>query len=231
MGAKICQSISESGWAISACVCDFIYDFQTLIAAVIAIGAAWYAGSPVWQQLKDSNLQTYIMQRDTLAARLIEAEQRVARVAAELEGPLRQAQRVTMDASGEPIEVLPYDAFGVAGMLEGCADWYLVTLRGTEGDAVEKAKNELKQALDDLRATLSDVHWPVHNEQMCEDHNFTDVEWAEVERKAKEGAVIANEKVSTTLAANRALRTAQNHAIDEIRKRISRLDHRISGGA
>ena len=44
----------------------FIYNYQTLIAGVLAIGAAWYAGAPVWRQLKDSNLQTRIMHRETL---------------------------------------------------------------------------------------------------------------------------------------------------------------------
>ena len=66
----------------------FIYQYQTLVTGILAIGAAWYAGAPVWRQLKDSNLQTSIMHRETLAIRQREAEERAARVAKAIDGPL-----------------------------------------------------------------------------------------------------------------------------------------------
>ena len=103
----------------------------------------------MWRQLKDSNLQTQIMHRETLAIRLREAEERAARVAKAIDDPLWKAQDVTSDPEGEPLEISEHDAFGVEQMIEGRLDWYLVTLGGTEDAPVEAAKAALKVALKD----------------------------------------------------------------------------------
>lgn len=63
--------------------CDvgvFVYDFQPLIAGLVAIGAAYYEARPVWRQLADSNLQTKIQHRETLASLMREAQDRFGRV-------------------------------------------------------------------------------------------------------------------------------------------------------
>jgi hypothetical protein len=221
----------EGAVAIAYAVGDWIYDFQTLITGAAAIGAAWYAGAPVWRQLNDSNLQTRIMHRETLATRLREAEERAARVAKAIDEPLWQAQRVTSDPAGEPIEIGEHDAHGVEQMLLGTLDWYLVTLEGTEDAQVETAKAGLKAALKDLTDTLSDVHWPAHNDQSGEDYSMTDEEWAEVLRRADEGVKLANEKVSAAWKANRAVKGAQKAIIDGLRKQIAALDQSIARNA
>lgn len=228
MGANVCQSIYNAGWAVASGTCSFIYDFQTLITGALALVIAWRAGKPVWQQLKDSNLQTSIMHRETLAVRLREAEERAARVAKAIDDPLWQAQRVTSDPAGEPVEIGEHDAHGVEQMILGRLDWYLVTLEGTEDARVEEAKAGLKAALKDLTDTLSDVHWPAHNDQSGEDYSMTDEEWAEVLRKAEEGKTLATEKVSAAWKANRALKAAQAAWIQELRQQIARLDLSIA---
>ena len=209
----------------------FIYNYQTLITGILAIGAAWYAGAPVWRQLKDSNLQTRIMHRETLAIRLREAEERAARVAKAIDDPLWQAQRVTSDPAGEPVEIGEHDAFGVEQTILGTLDWYLVTLEGTEDAPVEAAKAALKSALKDLTDTLSDVHWPAHNDQTGEDYSMTDEEWAEVLRRAAEGAKLATVKVSAAWKANRSLKDAQQASIDGLRRQIAALDQSIARSA
>lgn len=214
--------------AIAHAVGHWIYDFQTLITGAAAIGAAWYAGAPVWRQLKDSNLQTRIMHRETLAVRLREAEERAARVAKAIDDPLWKAQDVTSDPEGGPLEISEHDAFGVEQMIAGRLDWYLVTLEGTEDAPVEAAKAGLKAALEDLTDTLSDVHWPAHNNQSGEDYSMTDEEWAEVLQKASDGKVQAPDKVSAAWKANRALKDAQQGTIDGLRKQIAALDQSIA---
>ncbi|WP_156404692.1 hypothetical protein [Sphingomonas sp. Root241] len=206
----------------------FIYNYQTLIAGVLAIGAAWYAGAPVWRQLKDSNLQTRIMHRETLAMRLREAEERAVRVAKAIDDPLWKAQDVTSDPAGEPIEISEHDAHGVEQMILGRLDWYLTTLVGTEDAAVEEAKAALKAALKDLTDTLSDVHWPAHNDQSGENYSMTDEEWAEVLQKAEDGKKLATAKVSAAWKANRALKDAQQASIDGLRRQIAALDQSIA---
>lgn len=231
MAANFCQNIYIAGSAIAAGACDFIYDFQTLITGAAAIGAAWYVGAPVWRQLKDSNLQTRIMHRETLAVRLREVEERAARVAKEIDEPLWQAQRVTSDPGGEPVEIGEIDAHGVEQMILGRLDWYLVTLAGTEDARVEEAKTALGAALNDLTDTLSDVHWPAHNDQSGEDYSMTDDEWAEVLQKAEEGTTLATEKVSAAWKANRALKAAQEAVANELRQQIARLDQSVARNA
>ena len=214
--------------ALLAGVGNFIYNYQTLITGAAAIGAAWYAGAPVWRQLKDSNLQTRIMHRETLAVRLREAEERAARVAKAIDDPLWKAQDVTSDPEGEPVEIDEHDAHGVEQMILGSLDWYLVTLQGTEDARVEDAKAVLKAALKDLTDTLSDVHWPAHNDQSGDDYSMTDEEWAEVLRRAEEGKTAATEKVSAAWKANRALKDAQQASIDGLRRQIAALDQSIA---
>lgn len=218
----------EGAVAIARAVGHWIYDFQTLITGAAAIGAAWYAGAPVWRQLKDSNLQTRIMHRETLSVRLREAEERAARVAKAIDDPLWTAQRVTSDPAGEPVEIGEHDAHGVEQMILGALDWYLVTLEGTDDGPVEAAKTALKTALKDLTDTLSDVHWPAHNDQSGEDYSMTDEEWAEVLQKAEDGKRLATAKVSAAWQANRALKEAQQVSIDGLRRQIAALDQSIA---
>ena len=206
----------------------FIYNYQTLITGVLAIGAAWYAGAPVWRQLKDSNLQTRIMHRETLAIRLREAEERAVRVAKAIDDPLWKAQDVTSDQAGEPLEVSEHEAHGVEQMILGRLDWYLITLEGTEDAAVEEAKAALKAALKDLTNTLSAVHWPAHNDQSGEDYSMTDEEWAEVLQKAEDGKKLATAKVNAAWKANRALKDAQQASIEGLRRQIAALDQSIA---
>lgn len=206
----------------------FIYNYQTLITGVLAIGAAWYAGAPVWRQLKDSNLQTRIMHRETLALRLREAEERAVEVARAIDDPLWKAQDVTSDPAGEPLEISEHDAHGVEQMILGRLDWYLITLEGTEDAAVEEAKAALKAALKDLTDTLSDVHWPAHNDQSGEDYSMTNEEWAEVLQKAEDGKKLATAKVSAAWKANRALKGAQQALINGLRRQLAALDQSIA---
>lgn len=206
----------------------FIYNYQTLITGLLAIGAAWYAGAPVWGQLKDSNLQTRIMHRETLAIRLREDEERAARVAEAIDDPLWKAQDVTSDPAGDPLEINEHDAFGVEQMIRGKLDWYLVLLEGTQDTRVEQAKVALKEALKELTDTLSNVHWPAHNDQSGEDYAKTDEEWAEVLQKAKDGKTQAPEKVRAAWKANRVLKAAQEAVANELRQQIARLDQSIA---
>lgn len=209
----------------------FIYNYQTLITGILAIGAALYAGAPVWRQLKDSNLQTRIMHRETLAIRLREAEERAARVAKAIDDPLWKAQDVTSDPAGEPLEIGEHDAHGVEQMILGRLDWYLDTLEGTEDAPVEEAKTALKVALKDLTDTLSNVHWPAHNDQSGEDYSMSDEKWAEVLQRAEDGKKLATAKVIAAWKANRALKDAQQASIDGLRRQIAALDQSISRNA
>lgn len=142
-----------------------VYDFQTLITGALAIAVAITAGIPVWRQLKDTNLQTRISHRGTLAELLRDALRRYARVDASIGEPLTTASRVTSDPGGEPIEIDPHDAHHLEQIFSGVLDWYLVVLADTETAESETEKKALRAALERLTDTLGEAHWADHNDQ------------------------------------------------------------------
>lgn len=134
---------SQASHCILNSIGCFIYDFQTLLTGIAAIGIAVVAGIPVWRQLKDSNLQARISHRETLANLLRDALQRYAQVDQVIREPMSVADRVTRDPIGEPVEIDSHDAHHVETMLHGVLDWYLVTLKDIEHAEIEAAKAAL----------------------------------------------------------------------------------------
>lgn len=221
----ICSQISQS--ALTSIFCS-VYDFQTLITGAIAIVVAIIAGIPVWRQLKDTNLQTRISHRETLANLLRDALRRYEKVDKSIREPLSLAFRVTADPQGEPIEIDPHDAHHLDQMFHGVLDWYLVVLADTEHSEIETRKSALKSALGTLGATLSDAHWADHNEQQDEDHDIPDDEWVRIVARCAEAKLEASQRVGEVQAAYSALREAQESWVQSLRGQIAKLDLQIA---
>ena len=219
---------ADLGYTIFASAGCFIYNFQTLIAGVSAIDAAIYAGAPVWRQLKDSNLQTRILHRETLASLLRESQERYSRVSRDIEPALMDLDQLTTDPIGEPIEIDEHDAHGMEQRIYGALNWYLVVLKGTETEQIEAAKEALSASLDDLTSTLNDVHWTAHNEQHDEDHSISNEDWAELLQRADKAKLLAAEKTRVARVALRILQTTQGDWIKTLRSQISKLDLSIA---
>jgi hypothetical protein len=109
-----------------------LYDFQTLITGGIAIIVAILAGIPVWRQLRDTNLQTRISHRETLATLLRDAQRRYGKVSSAMAEPLSRASDLTSDPIGEPTDIVAEDAHELQMRFHYILDWYLVTLVDTE---------------------------------------------------------------------------------------------------
>lgn len=218
---------SQTSHCILSSIGCFIYDFQTLLTGIAAIGVAVVAGIPVWRQLRDSNLQTRISHRETLATLLRDALQRYAAVEKAIREPMSTASRLTSDPIGEPLEIEAEDAHHLESMLHGVLDWYLVTLKDTEHGDIETGKAALKTALDRLVATLGEAHWADHNDQHDEDHDFSDAEWAEIEARCAAAKVESSGRVSEVEHALRTLRDAQQKWVQSLRSQIASLDLQI----
>lgn len=219
---------SQTSHCILSSIGCFIYDFQTLLTGVVAIGVAVIAGIPVWRQLKDSNLQTRISHRETLATLLRDALRRYGKVEKSIAEPLSLASRLTSDPMGEPVEIAAEDAHHLESMLNGVLDWYLVILKDTEHGDIEMRKTELKAALTEAIATLGEAHWADHNDQHDEDHDFTDEAWAEIEARCAAAKVEATKRISDVERVYRALREAQRHWVQSLRSQIAKLDLQIA---
>lgn len=205
-----------------------VYDFQTLITGALAIAVAITAGIPVWRQLRDTNLQTRISHRGTLAELLRDALRRYIRVDASISEPLTTASRVISDPEGEPIEIDPHDAHHLEQIFGGVLDWYLVVLADTETAEIETEKKALKAALARLITTPGDAHWADHNEQQDEDHDIPDTEWARIVARCAAAKIEAAERVSETQASYSRLRSAQERWTQTLRDQIAKLDLQIA---
>ncbi len=205
-----------------------VYDFQTLITGVLAIAVAITVGIPVWRQLKDTNLQTRISHRGTLAELLRDALRRYERVDASIGEPLSTAWRVTSDPESEPFEIDPHDAHHLEQIFGGILDWYLVVLADTETAEIETEKKALRAVLDRLTTTLGEAHWADHNEQQDEDRDIPDAEWAQILERCAAAKIEAAARVSETQAAYRHLRSAQDRWAQTLRDQIAKLDLHIA---
>lgn len=222
----ICSQTSQCGLANFVCL---VYDFQTLLTGTVAIIVAIIAGIPVWRQLKDTNLQTRISHRETLANLLRDALRRYEKVDQSIREPLAEACRVTSDPQGKPIEIGPHEAHHLDQIFHGVLDWYLVLLADTEHVDIEAHKSALKSALGALDRTLTDAHWADHNEQHDEDHDIPNDEWAKIVARCAEAKIEASQRVRDVRGAYRELREAQERWIRSLRRQIAKLDLQIAG--
>ncbi len=205
-----------------------VYDFQSLLAGVLAGIIALFALIPVRRQLRDSNLQARISHRETLATMLRTGLRRFEKVEESLRKPLSEAEKATMDPEGEPEEINTEAAHYLEQMLSRVLDWYLVVLADTESSEIEACKTGLKTALDSLVKTLADAHWADINDQQQDETYIPDDEWAKIVARCAEAKVEAAERVSAVTAARTALKEAQQDWVRSLRHQIAKLDREIS---
>ncbi|WP_108836704.1 hypothetical protein [Tateyamaria sp. Alg231-49] len=205
-----------------------VYSYQTLIAGVLAILAAYFAARPVWKQVKDTSLQTMINQRETISERVNEAIDRFQRVKNEMDETLQALMHATWDPAGEPIAIDDNTAYGLHMSVAGKLNWYLETLRDTEAHEIEVAKARLREAREELGNTLDTAYWPASHSQSDEDYSFTDQEWEDVQEKARHAKSEAADKASTFASSWRALVEVQSDWVKKSRQKISALDDVIT---
>jgi hypothetical protein len=221
------MTCSQTSQCIMTTVACFIYDLQTLLTGIVAIGVAIAAGVPVWKQLKDTNLQTRISHRETLATLMRDALARFGKVETASGERLSMADRPTMHPDGEPMEIEAEGAHHLEQTFHGVLDWYLVILAETEHADIEARKLELRNAIEKLVSTLSDTHWADHNFQQDEDRNFSNEEWGEIEAQCATTKIDASFQVSEVSKAYRALTDAQEAWVRSLRCQIAKLDRQI----
>ena len=201
-----------------------LYEFQTLITGMIAIGVALAAAVPVWRQLRDSNLQTRISHRETLANLLRTSLRRYKRVDEAVAEALGRANEATSDPIGENTPIDAEAAFHLESEFNHVLDWYLADLVDTEHADIEERKRALKTALDALVTTLGTAHWADHNDQHDEERDVSDEDWAKVLADCAQAKIDAAAKVGNVQRAYRDLTTAQQAWVQSLRTRIARLD-------
>lgn len=229
MFTSYCPSLVDNAQTNLSVFVGCVHSYQSLIAGLLAILAAYVAARPVWRQLRDIRLQTAITRRETLSLRMHEAIDRFHRADKEMDKPLTTLVHTTWGPAGDPLEIDDNDGHGLYITIAGKLNWYLEDLRETEAHEIEVAKAKLLQAREDLQYTLNEAHWPAAHGQSDETYSLTNEQWQEALEKAKLAKVQAAEKVSAFSAAWHELREAQSLWVKNTRQRIATLDNEISG--
>jgi hypothetical protein len=219
-------SVPENGLGLFV---GCVYSYQTLIAGILAILAAYFAARPVWRQVKDTSVQTMINQRETLFDRLNEAIDRFQRVGKEMDKTVSILMNATWDPAGDPVKINDNTAHGLHSTVAGKLNWYLEILRETEAHEIEVAKAQLHHVRKELENTLATAYWPAANDQSGEDYSLTNEQWQKLLEDAEHAKTEVSQQASAFASAWYELRNAQSNWEVKTRQKIASFDNVLSG--
>jgi hypothetical protein len=202
-----------------------LYNYQSLAAGLIALGAAYIAAAPVWRQLERMSVQTNAMFRDYLADRVRDLSRR----------------RKWLDEQLDPFELEVGRRVYEMRELEAHLDiqWVfqqsLITsqliaeLEKHEPErrdpaAIAVATDELMSSLDGLKKTLDAIHRPASSGQSGEDWSYTDEEWSVIKKAAESADAELDGSVSRFSRDVKRLDEAIGLQLKMLRDRIKRTD-------
>jgi hypothetical protein len=215
-----------------------IYDYQTLITGVLAIGAAWWAARPAWKQISYMRLASEISSRETLRQRAIELEERKAKYD-EQRRDFLAATRLEYDDDGQLFEPIRAGwAFDAEQMtLQFRAQQIGAKLSLLDTEPVDNARTALVAKLNPVAEALGAIHRPesVHPEEFEPEADLTPEEAAYLARQIDQEAADACGKIEILLRLARdesaGVSCAFQTALLEIRARIREIDELVSGGS
>lgn len=224
MTARIARCAGEAWTNLGA----FVHDYQTLIAGVIAILAAFITARPVWRQLRSMSIQTSTVYREFLAERVRSLMARRKWLADKLDPFVMEVGRRI------------YEMRELEGRLNihwiferDQIAWSLIN--ELEADRAERRDpatiavtlDDVMLRLRELQDTLSDIHWPEHNDQTGEDYAFSDEEWAAILQKSRDADARLDTVISDFEIAKKKLDEAVEAELRGLRDRLKEIDDRL----
>lgn len=216
---------------IASCAVSFIKEFQTLIAGLIAIGAAWITARPVWRQLDRMSVQTGTMYREFLEehlkALLARRKWLMDRIS-----PFQQEVGQRLYEMRELEGRLNVHWVFARSQIAGSLLRELMDYRERSRDPAEMsdALDKLVEALKALEDNLDDIHRPASSDQTGEDWAYSDEQWAEIHRKSAEADAALDRLVSTFDEASRQLGKAVELEVNRLRYRLKETDDGLLNG-
>jgi len=203
-----------------------LYDYQTLVTGVAAVGVAYLASRPVWRQLRDSNLSAMIGHRETLNAILREKLALHHRVSEEYHKGMEGIIRVTSGYNGEDVPLRGQDACNVQ-FSRRLLVWYLTDRLGTESEEIEASKAALEQAIQTLADSVDVVALPTYAD--IYDHEIpADFDHDAAEKAGQIESEKTAVKVAMVSAAYGEMSRAHRALELSLHRRIGQLDLRIA---
>jgi hypothetical protein len=195
-----------------------IYDYQTLLGAAIAVGAAYWAGRPVYEQLKLTQTQADGVLREMLLQRQDEVRKARGAVTAKIRQPLSDLAFEL--GPEEPIDKIDeHQAHHHEMGLWHALSWLRTEYQWRDSSNVEAAKNDLVGKMDALIHLLAEVRYPASEDQHDPDNPISDDDWAALVARGE----AAKDEVPAALAGAQA---AFREFLAELEKESTAIDAR-----
>ena len=213
--------------AFGSATISVIYDYQALIAGLLAIAAAFIAAWPVWRQLNQMRLQTNAVFREFLLDRIRSMRGRRKWFAAQFgtfeESVARRIHAMEQFGDDSIDTTWAFEKDQEAGRL-------LDQMRQQMGDELEIESVEIElqyfvEKLEILRDTLDAIHRPYSMDRHDPDYSFSDEEWARIEAAAcqAEKDLFGNANIFSDSL--KRLDRAYGEELDSLRERMQLIDH------
>lgn len=203
---------------------DFVNKYQTLVAGLIAIIAAYISARPVWRQLEGVSVQTNTLFRDYVLEQLRRTANRKAWYSKRLGSFNDDVGRRIYEM--ETLEGGTINVHWAHDTQQRAA--YLLAEMQTHAEtrdlsAVEKELSEVYTALDQLVETLDSIHRPCSMDQHDEDHSFTDKEWEALKVSAEKAEENVSEVAATLLQTSKRLDEAFSSELTTFRQQLRQV--------
>lgn len=223
-------TVFGAGWTWLNALGQFIKDFQTLLAGLMALIAAVIALRPVYKQLHVNQVQTAIAAREVLFGRTRTIDHRRKVSAAAIRNITSDfIERLYQgDTDGEPdIDInWAFEADQIVGQV--IEEFRLQQSSMGDREAIDEKRGLLIQAATELKNCLTDIH-------QFHSYNFADPDngWTQEETKEKLAAAEAASKeaekhlvanISTVTKSGKDLDGAYVAELDEIRIRVRQIN-------
>ncbi|MDG4895815.1 hypothetical protein P9272_19790 [Mesorhizobium sp. WSM4976] len=208
-------------------------EFQTLIAAGIAILAAWLAAQPVWKQLTTMNIQQDIMASEVIKRRLKSIEENDCYLDTKVTAYLQDVWRYIYDWNYEqpeydPQKIDPQWAHNMEHLaIEILSELGRQQISRADTIKIEVARAQVIARLSDLSECLNSISAPA---RLAGDPEIS-AQQEEQLQAAETAARLAFEDVANSVDDSRKAFAQVTHAeIDFIRRRIRDLDQQLIDG-
>jgi ElaB/YqjD/DUF883 family membrane-anchored ribosome-binding protein len=207
----------------------WVYDFQTLIAGILAFGLGWVA----LRQLHLARAQMAITTRETLINQLQETDKRarastkeIASISVAFESVI---YRDDFDAGPNISVFWAHDAEQSVSMVKRSLE--MQQTRKDDTAAIDELRSEVIKAADRLEDCLRDIHQVASIDVGDPDYGFTDEQITEEKAKLRTASDAAKELLPDRLIevrdAGRVLRDAYNAELASLRDRIRSINETI----
>lgn len=222
--------VSGAGWTGLKALGQFVKDFQTLLAGLMALIAAVVALRPVYKQLHVNQVQTAIAAREVLfgRTRTIDHRRKVSAAAIRKITSDFMSRLYRGDQDGEPdIDInWAFEADQIVGQV--IEEFRLQQSSMGDREAIDERRTILIQAATELRNCLTDIHQAVT-------YDFDDPEngWSQEQAREKLAAAEAaskeaekhlDTKISEVTKCGKDLDGAYVAELDEIRIRVRQIN-------